>query len=823
MGGHGWRALLSHTSERLERGSWDTLKHALAQGFEHPKQRQPSRWTPRDTSPDGLARLLDTAVAIARYEVPLEFAGTRFDPPKLSRLEADVRGFFELLDVAEGVAGGAWTLDRARFAAAAPQSLEPFVAKLLARCATDDLRDAARDKVDLSRLLVLLHRHRRSPFLPQQLSMKPDAFRDGNDAWDSLAWSLWTVVGARIDASHLSPDVGRTKGLEHVWCTVVTLLSITELSIDLFDEAGGRLPPSLSVVKRLGAGGMGEVFLAVDRRTQSHRAVKVLRVSNGTSEAARQTLLREAKSLDNLGRCRRVVRFYDVQEVQAGVALVMAYVEGESLQQELDQTGPLSVSDAVSTTLEVLAALTEIHTEGIVHRDVKPSNFIRTSNGIVAIDFGLSRPQGSDLTQPARAGSDRFVAPEQLEGRADHRSDLYAAARLLYALLSGVPPVHDADPLSKATTDVSAALDVFYRKATARDPSDRFQSADEMRAALEATRGTVVPELRDSLDEGGRWGEYHIERRLAHLDQRWTLVRARRREAFSVRPRLVWVHHHMDAQERARLLTPCAALLELSTPGIQALEEIVEEPSHALVFEQHPPASLAEVLKRCATTGRRMSVFGAIRLAWEVVVSFGELHERLLARDLEQVDGKETPCGAHQEMLRLLRLWPPGIRIWKSGRVQLSLFELLRDVRRGVPIQTLAPLRYKAPELVFETEAMSIEAERAHVYSVALVLWECLVGSQARAATTLDDLRREVYGGSLPSPSARGASVPRDVEALLASALSLDPSARPATLMEFARQLGSCAIQPHTCMEELIDILADPRGGAVDHSAKDSG
>lgn len=801
---------LQHTGKGLDRGNWLALRSALARGHLHARQSGSQPWTPRDASAAGIERLLRSAIAIARFEMPADFTGTRLDPAKLNRLGADVCLLLDLLDRMATV-GATWTAEHAAFAKVAAQLVEPFVAKLLARCASGELVSRANDRLDLSRLLKYLHQNNRSPFDPKLLDMKEAAFATavGGDSWNCLSWSLWSVMRARIDASHLAATIDLMAGLSTLWCTAVVLLSITEKSVDLIDESGGRLPPKYRTLRKLGEGGMGEVFLAVDEVTGSNRAIKVLRIADGGSSSARSALRHEACALERLADCRRVVRYHDIVELDTGFALVMAYVEGENLQEELEHTKALELKDAVSTTIDVLSALEEIHSAGLVHRDVKPSNFIRTSTGIIAIDFGLSRPLGANLTQTARAGSDRYVAPEQLEGRADHRSDLYAAGRLLYALLSGGPPVHDSDTLERANPEVSSELENFYRKATARNPDDRYQSADEMRAALESTRGIAIPELRDSLTPGYRWGNYHVERCIAQdPEQSWTLVKARRRGVFAARSRLLWVQHGMDDLEQARILPACAALLELPTSGIQSLDEIVEDPSHAFVLEEPPPTSLAEVMRRCAASGRRLSPTCAINLVWEVAIALGDLHTRLGSRR-EEADGAGRAGGVNDELLWLLRVWPPGIRISHTGGILLSLFELLRDLRRGTPTEAPAPLRYRAPELSSCVSGMP-DLQRAHVYTVARVLWECIVGSQAPVAPTGSGARCQVFSGMLPRPAELGIHVSSDVEEVLERALSNDPLERPATLMEFAQRLGASPIHRHACMAELVELVGAP-------------
>jgi serine/threonine-protein kinase len=217
--------------------------------------------------------------------------------------------------------------------------------------------------------------------------------------------------------------------------------------------------------------------------------------------------VRNAERLDHLG-CIRVL---DHGTSKHGPYLVNELLSGPSLRQRL-QAGKLSMRHAVRVGDEVLAALDHAHSRGIVHRDVKPENVMYRRRGVdrdvVLIDFGLARALGdTPLTQTGMLlGSPSYVAPERVLGRpGDHRMDLYAVAVVLYECLVGRAPYVASSPLGIARQHVEAPvpelqvepgavppqLGAVIRRALAKDPADRYATAELMRVALvDAARAT---------------------------------------------------------------------------------------------------------------------------------------------------------------------------------------------------------------------------------------------------------------------------------------------------------------------------------------------
>nr|WP_308188851.1 protein kinase [Streptacidiphilus sp. ASG 303] len=260
------------------------------------------------------------------------------------------------------------------------------------------------------------------------------------------------------------------------------------------------------LTRRLGRGGMAEVFAAEDLRLGRTVAVKLLRPELAQDDVARLRFTREAHSVAALNH-HAVVAVYDTgeEELPGGESMpyiVMELVEGRTVRELLvDEEAP-PVDQALIIIAGVLEALAYSHRHGIVHRDIKPANVIITTTGAVKVmDFGIARAltgAASTMTQTGMVmGTPQYLSPEQALGKAvDHRSDLYATGCMLYELLTLRPPFTGDTPLSvvyqhvqdtprppsQANHRVPPQLDALVLRSLAKDPDDRFQSADEFRA-----------------------------------------------------------------------------------------------------------------------------------------------------------------------------------------------------------------------------------------------------------------------------------------------------------------------------------------------------
>ncbi|MFE4665782.1 protein kinase [Streptomyces sp. NPDC056716] len=283
---------------------------------------------------------------------------------------------------------------------------------------------------------------------------------------------------------------------------------------------------------RLGRGGMAEVFAAEDVRLGRTVAVKLLRSDLAEDPVSKARFTREAQSVAGLNH-HAIVAVYDSGEDMMGGQsvpyIVMELVEGRTIRDLLLNAEAPGPEQALIIVSGVLEALAYSHQHGIVHRDIKPANVIITHNGAVKVmDFGIARAlhgASTTMTQTGMVmGTPQYLSPEQALGKAvDHRSDLYATGCLLYELLALRPPFIGETPLSVVyqhvqdiptpPSEVSDAsppeLDGLAMRALAKEPDDRFQTAEEM-------RGLVQYGLQMLYDQGGHTGTWNTGPVAAH-------------------------------------------------------------------------------------------------------------------------------------------------------------------------------------------------------------------------------------------------------------------------------------------------------------------
>ncbi|MFF8942363.1 Stk1 family PASTA domain-containing Ser/Thr kinase [Streptomyces sp. NPDC014864] len=274
-------------------------------------------------------------------------------------------------------------------------------------------------------------------------------------------------------------------------------------------EEPRRLGGRYELGQVLGRGGMAEVYLAHDTRLGRTVAVKTLRADLARDPSFQARFRREAQSAASLNH-PAIVAVYDTGEDYIdGVSIpyiVMEYVDGSTLRELLHSGRKLLPERAMEMTIGILQGLEYAHRSGIVHRDIKPANVMLTRNGQVKVmDFGIARAMGDSgmtMTQTAAViGTAQYLSPEQAKGeQVDARSDLYSTGCLLYELLTVRPPFVGDSPVAVAyqhvreepqapsvfDPEITSEMDAIVLKALVKDPDYRYQSADEMRADIEA-------------------------------------------------------------------------------------------------------------------------------------------------------------------------------------------------------------------------------------------------------------------------------------------------------------------------------------------------
>ncbi len=260
--------------------------------------------------------------------------------------------------------------------------------------------------------------------------------------------------------------------------------------------------------RRLGRGGMAEVYLSRDRLLDRPVAVKVLFPEFATDPSFVERFRREATAAANLNH-PNIVGVYDWGETEGTYFIVMEYVDGRTLAEILRTEGPLHPDRVADVGADVAAALGFAHRNGVVHRDVKPGNVIVTSAGLVKVaDFGIARAitasPDEDLTQVGQVmGTAAYFSPEQARGEnVDPRSDTYSLGVVLYELATGQPPFAGDSPVSIAykhvhetpvpprhrNVDIPPALEAIILKCLAKNPANRYPTAEDLRADLRRFR-----------------------------------------------------------------------------------------------------------------------------------------------------------------------------------------------------------------------------------------------------------------------------------------------------------------------------------------------
>src|ERR671937_482200 len=268
------------------------------------------------------------------------------------------------------------------------------------------------------------------------------------------------------------------------------------------------------IMRKLGTGGMANVYLAEDQELGRRVAIKILDDRHAGDEQFIERFRREAKNAAGLSH-PNIVSIYDRGEAEGTYYIAMEFLDGRSLKELIVSRGPAPVSVAIDYTRQILAALRFAHRNGIVHRDIKPHNVLVDSEGQLKVtDFGIARAGASQMTEAGSIiGTAQYLSPEQAKGSpVDQTSDLYSVGVVLYELLTGAVPFTGDTPVEIAMKHLSAVpeppsahraeiphdLDMVVMRALGKDPSERYQSAEEFDADLgRVARGASVSRAKE--------------------------------------------------------------------------------------------------------------------------------------------------------------------------------------------------------------------------------------------------------------------------------------------------------------------------------------
>ena len=282
----------------------------------------------------------------------------------------------------------------------------------------------------------------------------------------------------------------------------------------------GRQVGSYRILRLLGRGGMGVVYLAHDSKLERNVALKFLSPhlsADPQSKARFLTEARAAAALDN----PYVATVHEVGETEAGLMFIaMTYYPGETLKQKIEK-GHLPIEEALEITRQVAEGLAVAHQHGIVHRDVKTANILLTTDGTVKIvDFGVAKVAGGDATATGNVmGTVAYMSPEQVQGKGvDHRTDQWSLGVVLYQMLAGSQPfqgediqstissilLQTPDPLAHSVENVPKGLQAIVSRLLAKDPDSRYTDEAELIADLKLSAPDAISQRLEADPQGSR-------------------------------------------------------------------------------------------------------------------------------------------------------------------------------------------------------------------------------------------------------------------------------------------------------------------------------
>ncbi|HEX3254644.1 MAG TPA: Stk1 family PASTA domain-containing Ser/Thr kinase [Gaiellaceae bacterium] len=268
------------------------------------------------------------------------------------------------------------------------------------------------------------------------------------------------------------------------------------------------------IVRKLGAGGMANVYLAEDEDLGRRVAIKILNDRYANDDLFIERFRREAKSAAALSH-PNIVSVYDRGEAEGTYYIAMEVIEGRSLKELIMTRGPLPIAQALAYSHEMLEALRFAHRHGIIHRDIKPHNIL-IGERLKVTDFGIARAGASQMTEAGSImGTAQYLSPEQARGApVTASSDLYSVGIVLYEMLTGKVPfsgdsaieiamkhLNDAPkPPSKIRPEIPEELDQVVLRALAKNPEDRYQTAEEFSEDLHRVEAglPLAPETADA-------------------------------------------------------------------------------------------------------------------------------------------------------------------------------------------------------------------------------------------------------------------------------------------------------------------------------------
>jgi len=312
---------------------------------------------------------------------------------------------------------------------------------------------------------------------------------------EACAWEDRFCTSCRTE---LRPTTSRPSGGPRSGSTVPDPRdALASAQTELGLPTGSLLAGRYQILKELGAGGMGRVYLAEDQKLGIPVAVKVLRDILKQDPGSVKRLVAEAKASILLSH-PNIVRLHNFEDGETAKFLVMEYVEGETLAHKIAREGKITEEDARRIGAEICKGLELAHQKKVIHRDMKPGNVLLGKDGSVKIaDFGIARlcrDSMSRLTSQQDSGTLLYMAPEQLDGESSEASDIYSFGVMLYEMLAGDPPFLSGEITAqiryktpKEIEGLSPAMSRIVMKCLEKKPENRFAHVKDLREELDGT------------------------------------------------------------------------------------------------------------------------------------------------------------------------------------------------------------------------------------------------------------------------------------------------------------------------------------------------
>ena len=278
----------------------------------------------------------------------------------------------------------------------------------------------------------------------------------------------------------------------------------------------GRTISHYQIQEKLGGGGMGVVYKALDTRLKRLVALKFLPPDLTRDEDARKRFVQEAQAASALDHTN-ICTIYEIDETEEGQTFIaMAYYPGETLKQKIKR-GPLLVEEVLGYAVQVAEGLAKSHAEGIIHRDVKPANVMVTKEGVVKIvDFGLAKvARQTQLTKTGTTlGTVAYMSPEQARGEpVDTRTDVWSLGVVLYEMLTGQRPFRggyeaalfysllnqEPEPVRTLRPEVSQTVERIVKKTLQKNPKSRYQQMKDLINDLQTPRRAVITQKESGI------------------------------------------------------------------------------------------------------------------------------------------------------------------------------------------------------------------------------------------------------------------------------------------------------------------------------------